>query len=643
MGSKVYQPIGWVIIFLLIHSSIFGQYTLNGSATKDNCHCYTLTQEALFNTGSVWNNNKIDLTQSFEFTFNVYLGCIDENGADGIAFVLQPISTSIGVAGSGLGFQGITPSFGITLDTWQNTIDNDPAYDHLAMQVNGVLDHNTSNNLAGPVPISATSDNVEDCNWHILKLSWNAGSHQFDVYFDNALRLTRVADLVNDIFGGHPLVFWGFTGSTGGSVNVQKFCTSLDPVFTFLPDQKRCIGESITFRDASVSFGPILKRVWDFGDGSPLDSINLNPVHSYAVAKDYQVSLTITGADGCVEVNSQTLRIGSKPVAKITVGNTCQESKVLFRDSSSAAVGTINNWYWDLGNGILAFVKDPETSYSTEGTKTIRLAVKSLEGCASDTVSKDITIIPRPLIDMKFEDTCTGSNVSFIGIDNSTAILSQWNWNFGDGTSGSGITTSHIYDKAGNFPVQLYAVATNGCISDTLEKSINIFSTDAFAGSDLVAAGGQPVQLHATGGFLYQWTPSTGLSDPDISDPIAILGSDQTYYLKAFTPQGCETYDTITIKIYKGPEIYVPNAFSPNHDGLNDVFKAFPVGIVTFSYLKIYNRWGQQMFSTTDPKTGWDGKYMGRDQPAGVYVWIVAGTDYRGNVLNRRGTVVLVK
>src|SRR4029079_16028331 len=112
------------------------------------------------------------------------------------------------------------------------------------------------------------------------------------------------------------------------------------------------------------------------------------------------------------------------PVAKITVGNTCQESKVLFRDSSSATVGTINSWYWDLGNGILAFVKDPQTSYSTEGTKTIRLAVTSLEGCASDTVSKDIIIIQRPLIDMQFQDTCAGSNVNFLGIENNTTTLS---------------------------------------------------------------------------------------------------------------------------------------------------------------------------------------------------------------------------
>ena len=79
------------------------QYTVNGNATKDNCNCYTLTNTAAFQSGSVWNNNKIDLTQSFNFTFDVFLGCSDA-GADGIAFVLQPISTSVGTSGSGMGF-----------------------------------------------------------------------------------------------------------------------------------------------------------------------------------------------------------------------------------------------------------------------------------------------------------------------------------------------------------------------------------------------------------------------------------------------------------------------------------------------------------------------------------------------------------
>src|ERR1700748_2056719 len=102
-------------------AQVANPYILNGNAYQENCHCYTLTDDLHFVSGSMWNQYKIDLTQSFDFSFNVNLGCRDADGADGIAFVLQPVSTSIGNTGQGLGFGGISPSVGIVIDTWQNT------------------------------------------------------------------------------------------------------------------------------------------------------------------------------------------------------------------------------------------------------------------------------------------------------------------------------------------------------------------------------------------------------------------------------------------------------------------------------------------------------------------------------------------
>ncbi len=617
------------------------QYTLNGSTTQDNCHCYTLTPDVNTKSGSVWNNNKINLAQSFTFTFNVFLGCNDVTGADGIAFVLQPISTSIGSTGGGLGYEGISPSIGVTLDTWQNTINNDPVYDHLAIQINGDLNHTSANNLAGPVTISALTDNVEDCNWHILKINWDATLKKYEIYFDGTLRLSLVKDFVTDVFNGDTMVFWGFTGSTGGSTNLQKFCTTLNPAFYLLSDQKRCIGENITFYDSSMSFASITKRYWDFGDGSPIDSININPVHTYISAGNYNVSLTITGADGCTEVSTKAIRIGSKPVANFNANNSCEGSSVSLLDSSYVSVGTINNWYWNLANGSTSTQENPSLTYTSAGSKTISLAVRSLEGCASDTAYKSIYINSKPVVIMSFSNACKNSVVNFTGIDNGVNIA-QWKWDFGDGTTGSGNNTQHIYLKTGNYLVTLFAIAQSGCISDTIKNIINIYGSNASAGNDTIAAPLQPIQLHAVGGLSYQWIPSTGLSNPNIADPVAVLTKDQTYILKAFTPEGCETFDTLTIKIYKGPDIYVPTAFSPNNDGINDILKAIPIGITQFNFFKIYNRWGQEVFNTNDYKKGWDGRYKGL-QLTGVYVWVTSGIDFNGNLIIRKGTVMLVK
>src|SRR5690348_4771839 len=146
--------IGLIALFPCFPFSLHGQandpYVLNGEASQNDCNCYTLTRDENFVSGSVWNKNKISLDQPFSYYFNIYLGC-DAHGADGIAFILQPVSTSLGAVGEGLGFQGISPSVGVTVDTYQNFNDNDPAYDHIAIQTNGVIKHDTSTDLTGPV------------------------------------------------------------------------------------------------------------------------------------------------------------------------------------------------------------------------------------------------------------------------------------------------------------------------------------------------------------------------------------------------------------------------------------------------------------------------------------------------------------
>jgi gliding motility-associated-like protein len=872
-------------------TSLLAQYTVNGNAFKENCNCYTLTQNSNNQRGSVWNNNRINLSQSFTFTFDVFLGCND-GGADGIAFVLQPISTSVGTGGGGMGYFGIAPAVGVTLDTYQNAQDNDPFYDHIAIQISGNLNHSSPTTLTPNTPISASSNNVEDCQVHLLKIIWDAPSTTMTVFFDGMQRLTTTRDFVNTVFGGNTQVFWGFTGATGGLSNLQRFCTSLLPKFFFLPTQKRCIGEPITFNDSTITFGGILKRYWNFGDGSPIDSVNINPTHTYSTAGDYNVSLNIFALD-------QTVRIGSKPVAGFFMQDSCVNMAISYFDTSRVTVGTINNFYWYLDNGgITSGLATPVTTYPTAGIKNIKLVVKSQESCSSDTLYKTVRIRSRPVADfsftdslclgstftftdnssladgsvngwvwlidgngtgqntpslahafltpgihtvtlygtgtgnanclsvavtknvfvaakpiaalkavtpcqnkpiqlqdssyttdgltignwwwdlgngqfstlqnplvtyampgpiviklvvrnnrncisdtlifnitvssrpiakfgvgttlcnnslvqfydssttanasvnrwewinnntvfstqqnasglfnagfntvglsvvnnngcksdtvfqsfviktkpivaMNFKDACKQSMVSFTAAETGTSIgINSWHWDFGDGNLFTGNPAVHVYNNNNNYPVKLYGISTEGCSSDTLQDVINIYGTNAFAGNDTLAAANQPVQLNASGGLSYEWWPLTGLSDGNISNPVAINSIDRSYYLRAFTPEGCESFDTITIKIYKGPEIYVPGAFTPNNDGINDILKAIPAGISSFGYFVIYNRYGQKVFFTTDYNKGWDGKIKGKEQETGNFVWVVSAVDFTGKKIFRKGTVLLIR
>jgi gliding motility-associated-like protein len=804
------------ILFFLFCQGLLAQYTLNGNATQDACNAYSLTQAAGNQSGSVWNNNKIDISQSFDFNFDVFLGSNDA-GADGIVFVLQPISTSVGSTGGGLGYDGITPAVGVTIDTWQNGNDNDPAFDHIAIQLNGNLNHNVANNIAGPVTAINGNDNIEDGAWHSLRIQWDAVTKTFSAYIDGSLRVSAVNDFVTNVFAGNPLVFWGFTGSTGGANNHQRFRTALNPSFTFSPTQNRCINEPITFISTTVSFTNIAKFYWDFGDNSPIDSVNLNPLHIYIAAGDYIVKQRVIGADGCEATNTQTVRVGSTPVLNFTPLSTyCAGSVIPFSATVTVAVGTIDptSWFWNLGNGQTSTLQNPTTIYNTSGNKNITVSVKSIEGClsgiaggiinvrsqafadftftdsvcigqptnffgtvssyggdpvtdwwwnidaggasfhnvlnpsytfltpgnhdvlfisstvgvlahcpaltfktifvkdkplakfgvgvpplcaglpiqfsdssvaatgsitkwswvnnniewstqqntsnsftqgnqtvrliatnnsgCSDTAYQTFYVNPVPDVTMSFNNSCKNAPVNFTAVDNSGTVT-QWRWVFGDGAVATTQNTQHTYTANGTYKVKLFATASNGCYSDSLQKDIIIYGTNAFAGNDTIAAAGQPVQLKASGGLSYTWSPAALLNDPNIANPIAILTTTQIFSVKAFTPEGCESYDDVTVKIYNGPDIYLPNAFTPNGDTKNDVFKGIAVGIKQFNYLKVYNRWGQLVFYATDHNKGWDGTWKGQQQPGGVYIVLANGIDFKGNIIDKKGTVMLIR
>ncbi|MDQ6763996.1 MAG: gliding motility-associated C-terminal domain-containing protein, partial [Bacteroidota bacterium] len=154
----------------------------------------------------------------------------------------------------------------------------------------------------------------------------------------------------------------------------------------------------------------------------------------------------------------------------------------------------------------------------------------------------------------------------------------------------------------------------------------------------------EPLQLQASGGQFFTWKPPRGLSNPNIANPLATLNTDQQYILTAVNAAGCSGTDTIDVKVYRVPAgLYVPNAFSPNGDNLNEIFTAVPLGMKSLAYFRIYNRFGQLMFSTKQLNKGWDGSFNQKPQPPDIYVWIVEGVDYSGNKITKRGTVMLVR
>lgn len=629
------------LTFFLSTGNSFSQlnnYILNGSAAQNSCNCYTLTPAVQNQSGSVWNKNKINLTNPFDFWFTVNLGCSDATGADGIVFMLQPISTSVGSSGGGMGFSGISPSIGIALDTYKNSNSNDPDYDHISIQANGNLNH--ANDLAGPVPISVSNDNVEDCQWHKLRITWNPATKTITTYFDDVLRVSAQVDLIRSIFHNDPAVYWGFTGGTGSLFNVQQFCTALTPDFsTNTFNDGTCIGNGIRFSDKSESFAPIRKYTWNFGDGTTYNGVT-PPVHQYNQPGYYNVKLAIEGLDGCSDSMSKKVTIASVPQARLTIFDTCfHKAPRIVTDSNN--IGTSNSWKID-GNVVTGELV-PLLNSLAAGNHALTLEVSSLFGCGKAVATGNFTLKDIPVVSASFNNTCINVPTQFKALqtDNTTTI-NQWYWNLGDGSSATTQNLTHTYRNTGTFNTRLWADGSNGCTSDTVTTPVTVSKGAAFAGNDTTVLDGVPFQLNGNGEGSFLWSPATGLSAVTVQHPTATLTEDQTYELTVLNAQGCVAKDVVTITVFKGSAIYVPNAFTPNRDGRNDVLRAKFVGVKKLFYFTIYNRWGQIVFSTTNPAQVWDGTFRGKLQTSASFVWMIKAEDFVGKMYQLKGTVTII-
>jgi gliding motility-associated-like protein len=170
---------------------------------------------------------------------------------------------------------------------------------------------------------------------------------------------------------------------------------------------------------------------------------------------------------------------------------------------------------------------------------------------------------------------------------------------------------------------------------------------NAFAGRDTAVVVDQLLQLQATGGKTYQWIPATGLSNPGIANPVATYSTPSIgirYKVLVYNEAGCVDSAYVMVKVFKTmPSVFVPNAFTPNSDGKNDLLRPVAVGMARIDYFQIYNRWGQLVFSTTTNGHGWDGTIAGKLQPSGTYVWVVKAVDYTGAIYMQRGYLVLLR
>ncbi|MBK7346036.1 MAG: choice-of-anchor L domain-containing protein [Chitinophagaceae bacterium] len=350
-------------------------------------------------------------------------------------------------------------------------------------------------------------------------------------------------------------------------------------------------------------------------------------------------TITIKDANGCIVTDLRTIALKNDLTMSFT------GVPVICEGTSSNPLPLVSNaisyLWWPSGGLSSTNVKNPIAN----PVVTTKYYVKGTKGVCISTDSIIVNVNPAPIPNAGADKTiCFGGNTSLTGSGGT-----QFNWRPVTYLDDIHAASPNVINPIDNKSYYLEVIDVNGCISlfeDTVKLSVTP-AVKLFAGYDTVAAMGQPVQLFAyevgnSGVIRYSWEPSTGLNDATIGSPVATLYNDVVYYVTGYTSENCKGSAVVKVKVYKGPDIYVPTAFTPNGDGLNDLLKAIPVGMKINQYFKIYNRWGHQVFATSDFHRGWNGRLKDGNVSTGTYVWVAQGIDYLGRTVFRRGSVLVL-
>lgn len=615
------------------------------------------------NKGSAFFEKQIDLSKPFNTSFTMDM--IDNLGEDGGAFVFQSDPKEIADGLNSLGINSIYHSAAVTFDAIQNRDQNDPVFDHIAIQIHGNLDHSSPDNLAGPISMEPYYSTVQylpnppvTTFRHLVSIDWDPAAKKLSVLIDGALVLSAVNDLVQTVFSGNPIVYWGFSGSNTqltwypayADIDWGRLYFYFGQILTRIdrrPEMDSCFAGPIQFIDSSIySSGngtdplSFVSWYWNFGDGTISTERN-PPPHEYPAPGSYTVKFAITNSSGCAyDTLVKKVTLGSPPTADFTESPLCTNTDIHFTDKSNAEVGIPSAWTWQFDNGTMSIEKNPVTQFTTTGPHRVSLTVQTEFVCRADTTIT-LMIGEKPLVDYSFTQDCFG-NIQYQSTLSNAITVDRWQWNFGDGRFSAQKDPSHFFEKDDAYTTRLWAVAGD-CTSDTISKTIAINRVHAYAGNDTIAVVNQPIQLSASGGKNYEWSPRSFLDNPFIANPVATLMNDQTYVVTVKNTDGCEAKDTLLIKVYEHLAVYVPSAFTPNGDGRNDILHIIAPGLKELFYFRVYNRWGQAVFGTKDLLKGWDGTIEGQLPGTSVYVWIMKGLTYLGNVVERTGTVTLIR
>lgn len=423
------------------------------------------------------------------------------------------------------------------------------------------------------------------------------------------------------------------TSSTGlDTIKVNavypKMFTSPSPV---------CIGIPFTFIDSSTSYWDTI-RTWEWtydGNTSTLSS----PSYTINTPGTYPITLKVTDGWGCFGVLGSTMIVNPPP--DVTASH---DTVVCLTDPATLVGYGASTYTWSPPGTLTCLTCNPTlatpavpTTYTVTGTDA--------NGCVD---SATVTVGLRThTISKAWGDTavCEGVTVQLFDTGGTSYL-----W-----LPPTGLNSNTIYNPLATPPyTTIYTVIARlgSCIPDTNTVTLTIWPLPKVdAGPDQRLVAGSIAQLQATGTDIatYKWWPGETLSCTECLGPVASMTMNTTYYIDVASDKGCRNSDSVRILLYcDNSMVFLPNVFTPNGDGQNDIFYPRGMGIKTIKSFRVYNRWGEMMFERedvglNDAANGWDGSHKGDNPRPDVYVYVIEGVCYTGEDVHIKGDVTLVK
>ena len=517
-----------------------------------------------------------------------------------------------------------------------------------------------------PITPGAIQPTTDGHNFYLFVVSANAASLIYATYFGGGTSWEHVDGGTsrfdkkgiiyqsvcagcggNDDFPVTP----GSWPNTGANVNHATNCNNGTFKFDFqvppvnasftIDTAVGCSPFSVTFTNSSSTTGTYL---WDFGSGDTT-SVIYNPTHVFPTPGTYLVTLILyNNACKISDTAFTTITVYPGITANFGLSNTPCSNSISLTDSSATSP---TSWAWDFGDGATSTLQNPNHTYPSSGNYVVTLISTTANGCADTTAlsfdnSGGATINPNRII-------CEGSNAQL-------AVTGGFAYSWLPSGSLSNSTISNPIASplvTTTYTVNVSSVNSLGdtCVV-TLTTTVTVinpalFPISATADNDTLSAGSSTI-IHAITDttLTVLWSPTTGVSNPSSFNPTVSPTVTTTYTVTIVDSLGCPKFATITIYVFSmkcnPADIFVPNTFTPNSDGQNDILKVRG-NMISELYFAVYNRWGELVFETTNKNVGWDGIYKGMKADPAVFAWYLRAKCYNGDELKKQGNTTLIR